>query len=200
MSKTYKIKPGYIHRENISLFDDSHNSDQWQYEVYQLAYTIAKIIPKKPVLDIGCGSGYKLINIFNDFDTLGVELKFSYDILVEKYPNKKWELKTPIPPNDTFGIVILSDVIEHIIDPDDMISYINLINFDYLIISTPNRDDTRLSQDGPPNNESHVREWSFNEFHQYLSQYFNIVNHFVINKEQKTQCAICTKKENNIFL
>lgn len=192
----YKIKSGYTHREDILLFDDSHNSDQWQYEVYQFAYTIAKIISKKPVLDIGCGSGYKLVNIFKDFDTLGIELKFAYDILVERYPERNWKTKSRYPPKNKFGVVILADVIEHIIDPDEIINYLNLIKFDYLIISTPNRDDIRLSQDGPPNNKAHVREWTFDEFHHYINQYFNIINHFVINKEQKTQCVICKKKKN----
>lgn len=190
----YKIKSNYIIRTEPSVFDDSHNSDQWQYEVYQLAYTIAKIIMKLPVLDIGCGSGYKLVNIFSDFDTTGVEIETSYNRLVEVYPEHKWLISSPKPPQEKYGIVILADVIEHIINPDEIIDYIKQIDFEYLIISTPNRDDISLSQDGPPNNQSHVREWAFLEFNEYIGEHFEIINHFVINKQQKTQCLICKKK------
>lgn len=195
----YKIKSGYTHRETPLYFDDSHNSDEWQYEVYQLAYTVAKIINKLPVLDIGCGSGYKLVNIFNDFDTLGIDVEETYKKLIINHIDRKWKIKTNNPPKNTFGIVILADVIEHIINPDDMIDYLKNINFKYLIISTPNRDDPSLSQDGPPNNEAHAREWSFNEFNDYISEHFEIINHFVINKQQKTQCIICKNKINKRY-
>lgn len=192
----YKIKENYTIRENNLLFDDSHNSDKWQYEVYQLAYTISKIISKMPVLDIGCGSGYKLINIFKDFKTIGIELEEFYPALLEKYPKNKWLIKTDEPPEGNFGIVILADVIEHILNPDEILEYIKKIDFRYLIISTPNRDDESLSQDGPPNNPAHVREWSFQEFNDYISEHFEIINHFVINKIQKTQCIVCKKFKN----
>lgn len=199
MISLYKIKSSYIHREEPIYFDDSNNADEYQFEVYQLAYTLSKTIPKLPVLDIGCGSGYKLVNIFKDFETLCVELEETYKKLIFKYPNKKWEIITGTPPKDKFGIVILSDVIEHLKNPDDMIEYLQKINFIYLVISTPDRDDLSLSQNGPPNNKAHAREWTFAEFYNYISEHFNIINHYVINKQQKTQCIVCKKKEQSLF-
>jgi 2-polyprenyl-3-methyl-5-hydroxy-6-metoxy-1,4-benzoquinol methylase len=193
----YKIKPEYIHRENPLPFDDTPNTDKWQYEVYELAHTISLIIPKLPILDIGCGSGYKLVNIFKDFDTLGIELPETYIFLIETYPKHKWKIKSENPPKKKFGIVILSDVIEHIKNPNEMLEYISKINFKYLIISTPNRDDITLSQDGPPNNIAHAREWNFKEFEEYISEYFDVINHYDINKNQKTQCIICKKLKIN---
>jgi SAM-dependent methyltransferase len=190
---SYKIKPNYKHREDPLLFDDSHNSDNWQYEVYQLAYTIANVISKKPVLDIGCGSGYKLVNIFKDFQTIGIELKECYKYLIKNYPDRIWMIKNQKPLDNIFGVVILADVIEHLINPTDMLDYIKNINFEYLVISTPYRDHPDLSQDGPPNNKSHVREWTLDEFNEYIKEHFDIINHFMINKHQKTQCMICKK-------
>ena len=160
----FKIKSNYTHRQNPQFFDDSHNTDEWQYEVYQLAFTIAKIIPKLPILDIGCGSGYKLVHTFNDFDTIGIDLKETYDFLKKTYPNNKWEIKTEIPPSGKFGIVILSDVIEHLNNPNELLEYISNIDFKYLVISTPYRDSVNLSQDGPPKNLDHAREWTLQEF------------------------------------
>jgi len=195
MISLYKIKPAYIHRENSLYFDDSNNSDEYQYEVYQLAYTLSKTIPKLPVLDIGCGSGYKLVNIFKDFDTLCVELEETYKKLILKYPDKKWQIIKNTPPKGKFGIVILADVIEHLNNPDEMLEYLQKINFTYLIISTPDRDDLSLSQNGPPNNLAHAREWTFAEFHLYISESFDIINHFITNKQQRTQCIVCKRKE-----
>jgi len=195
MVSLYKIKSNYIHRDNPRPFDDTPNTDKWQYEVYELAHTIALIIPKLPVLDIGCGSGYKLVNIFKEFDTLGIELEETYKFLIEKYPEKKWEIKTNIPPKEKFGVVILADVLEHLNDPDEMMKYIEKINFEYLIISTPNRDNLELSQNGPPKNDAHAREWSSSELREYIGQYLNVVNQYDTNKNQKTQCIIAKKNE-----
>jgi len=190
----YKIKEGYKHRENPIYCDNTTRKDHFQLEVYQLALTIAKIIDKKPVLDIGCGSGYKLVNLFNGFKSLGVDLEPTYNWLVEIYFDKCWQIKSDIPPDGKFGVVICADVIEHVIDPDEFIGYLMKIDFDYLVLSTPDRSFNALSQDGPPNNTAHVREWTKDEFYDYVSQYFDVVNHYVTNKAQCTQCMILKHK------
>lgn len=191
----YKITDTYIHRKNPIPFDATHSTDEYQYEVYQVAHTIALIIPKLPVLDIGCGSGYKLINIFKEFDTVGIELDDTYNFLIKTYPDKKWLVKTNDPPSEKFGVIILADVLEHLSNPDEMLNYIQKIDFQYLIISSPNRDSETLNQDGPPNNIAHAREWNSSELKEYVSQYFFVINQYDTNKNQRTQCLICKKYE-----
>ena len=71
--------------------------------------------------------------------------------------------------------------------------YISNIDFKYLVISTPYRDSVNLSQDGPPKNLDHAREWTLQEFNEYINTYFEIVNQFVTNKSQNTQCIIVKK-------
>lgn len=192
----YKIKENYVHRERAIYCDDRNNADKWQYEVYQFAHTIAKIIPKLPVLDIGCGSGYKLVNIFKCFDTTGIDVEQTYNFLIADYPDKHWEVKTDVPPTGKFGVIILADVIEHIDNPDTILRYIQNIDFQYLVISTPFRDSAGLSQNGPPNNLSHFREWTLKELSEYILDYFDVINHFIINKEQHTQCMVVKKYDN----
>ena len=68
-------------------------------------------------------------------------------------------------------MVICSDVIEHLIDPESLIE--NLRSWlDYspiLILTTPERDLVRGPKDlGPPTNPSHVREWSLTELQGWL--------------------------------
>ena len=190
----YKIKEGYVHRGDPIYCDNTQKTDHFQYEVYQLALTIAKIIDKQPVLDIGCGSGYKLVNLFCDFDTLGIDLKPTYSYLIKKYPNKSWAIKTDTPPVGKYGVVVCADVIEHVLDPDNFINYLSKIDFCYLILSTPDRSFRVLSQDGPPTNTAHVREWTRDEFYEYMREYFEIINQYVTNKSQCTQCVIVKKK------
>jgi hypothetical protein len=47
---------------------------------------------------------------------------------------------------------------------------------------------------GPPANETHIREWNFDEFHRYIGIPFNILDHIISNREQFTQMIVCTLK------
>lgn len=94
------------------------------------------------VLDLGCGdgkTGKKLLD--KGFD---VE---AYDMDVERFnfheviPFKEGSLNRSLPyPDNYFDYVILMEVIEHIYNPDSVISEINRIlkNNGKLILSTPN--------------------------------------------------------------
>lgn len=82
-------------------------------------------------------------------------------------------------------MIICSDVIEHLVDPDILLSFLEKSNFKFLILSTPERDSVQMKQrgllwDGPPVNEAHVREWNFEEFEQYISYKFKIIDHFKV--------------------
>ena len=47
---------------------------------------------------------------------------------------------------------------------------------------------------GPPINPAHLREWTFKEFRQYVSQHFDIVDHRITNAAQWTQMIIFKNK------
>ena len=68
MIKKYFIKENYTHREKVRYHDDtkkSYNTDKWQKEVYLLAKQYAEYSNFNTVLDIGTGSGFKLIKYFS---------------------------------------------------------------------------------------------------------------------------------------
>ena len=48
--------------------------------------------------------------------------------------------------------------------------------------------------DGPPRNPAHQREWNYNEFNRYISEYFDVIDQRVTNLQQATQMIICVKK------
>ncbi len=196
-NKNYCIKKNYTSRAHYTHYDDRECKDEYQDEVYATAAEIVYENGFKNIFDVGCGSGYKLVKYFDGLDTLGCEIQPTFDFLLHAYPHKKWMLSDfscPYPARER-DLIICSDVIEHLIDPDLLLNWIDQIDFKYLVISTPDRDKLPLAgQSGPPINPAHIREWSFAEFEEYLSRYFHIVRHFHHERSGDGQIIIATKR------
>jgi 2-polyprenyl-3-methyl-5-hydroxy-6-metoxy-1,4-benzoquinol methylase len=191
--KNYCIKENYNHRLNNLFFDDTALKDEWQKEVYVYARQIADTHNIKSVLDIGTGSGYKLMSNFKDFDTLGMDLEPTVKWLKETYNDRNWT--DSFEPVVGYDMIIVSDVIEHIPDPDILLDLIQNCAPKIIVFSTPDRNlSTLLDLDGPPYNKFHVREWTMPEFTNYIESRFNILDHFISNKEQRTQVVLATLK------
>ena len=102
-------------------------------------------------------------------------------------------------------MVICSDVIEHIVNPDDVVDYLLSLNSKYYIISTPCREILcthpkfsnyfSRSWNGPPINPCHVREWTMTEFTRYLSKKFNIISSHYGISQIECQYHLLTKKK-----
>lgn len=193
--KNYKIFDGYQSRLKNEYFDDTALQDQYQKEVYEFARKIADNYNFKNILDIGTGSGYKLIKYFNDFNTLGIDVTKTVDFLKKTYPNKEWSDQFVAVHN--YDIIVSSDVIEHIPDPDELLLLIKQCNPKMIVLSTPDRSLVYKdsNHNGPPTNGSHVREWSYNEFSEYIKENFNIIDHFISHKKQATQVMLCKPYE-----
>ncbi len=193
----YRIRAGYLHRRKIEAHDDSPLQDQWQKEVYEFARECALRHGIGRVIDIGCGSGYKLVNNFQapEFETLGTELPRTLARLKDKYPDRTW-LRQVTDLEARAGLVICSDVIEHVKNPHEFLEHLRSLKAELYVISTPDRS---LIEDafkyGPPLNPCHFREWSFEEFQEFLAEHFKVLEHFVSNKTQATQVALCRIRE-----
>ncbi len=199
MPNRYCINPLYRGWKNYHHFDDSPFEDEWQLEVYLHALGLMKKHGLRSVVDIGCGSGYKLVTYLGDYDTLGLELPVNVEKLQAKYPDKRWAVSDfSNKPDIVTDVVVCSDVIEHLVDPDELLNFIQGISFQYLVLSTPDRGllykPWQWRYYGPPKNRAHIREWTFKEFVHYLSSHFNVIDHRVTNLGQRTQMAICTPK------
>lgn len=188
----YCIKDGYISREGAlqDCENEQRMKDEWQNEVYACAWELAWERGYQSVLDLGTGSGFKLMKYFSSFETLGVELPANVDFLARTYPNRRWS-EFCRGPMEQFDLVICADAIEHVDNPDTIIGFIQAAEPKVVVLSTPDRALLRCGQDGPPANTKHVREWTFAEFENYVSHYFKIEQHFHSNKKQATQCVVC---------
>lgn len=196
LENNYCIKLGYKSRTEYVHYDDLEEEDEWQLEVYLRAYGLMKRNEWKTVVDIGCGSAYKLIKYLGDFEIIGYELPVNVEKLTEIYPEREWRVSDLTREEEIKAdLIICSDVIEHLVDPDVLMTYLAKQNFKLLILSTPERDICRGVNDfGPPKNPAHQREWNFDEFSQYVSHFLQINEHVITNYKQGTQMVICHKK------
>lgn len=192
----YGITPAYNHRPNYTYLDKTESTDEWQKEVYEYARNFMLKNNYKRVVDFGCGSGYKMMKNFAEFEAIGVEVEETYNFLKENYPEHQWynadNLNTEILETD---LVVCADVIEHVLNPDEFLESLNKIKFKHLIISTPDRLTLHGNfHFGPPKNPFHIREWTCREFRKYLSKYYHIELQQISNFNQATQMLVCRKK------
>lgn len=191
----FDIDPGYCSRKSPSYFDDTSNTDNWQREVYEGARAIMLEHGLRTVTDVGCGSGYKLVHLLGEFETTGVDLPQTIERTRESYPGRNWVSGSfediALPKAD---LVICSDVIEHVPDPDALIRFVAGLSKGWIILSTPARellyDDRDRSRFGPPGNPAHLREWTMAEFHGYVGRFLEVVRHEITNRAQSTQMIV----------
>lgn len=183
--ENYYLDVSYAINSGDVKHDDREFLDQCQREVYEYARNICERQNLVSVLDLGCGSGYKLVKFFpaTRYKTFGVELEPCYSFLCAKYPERQWMRPGTLPVKAE--MIILADVIEHVVDPDEIMQLISLVDFRYVVLSTPERDTLAFvkagvaSKNGPPTNRSHVREWNFEEFRAYCAAWLKVEDHFV---------------------
>ncbi len=180
-AKTYCIKDGYTIRPENDFSDEKGRTDECQDDVYSAACELAKTNGFESVLDIGTGGGFKLLKYFREKRTLGIDLEPNIEWVRTEYPDREWSTvpltgKAP----EGFDLIIAADVIEHLLDPDELLDFIAACKPKAIVISTPNRDNLQgMFADGPPKNLSHVREWTGPEFREYLSRWFEIDTHWM---------------------
>jgi 2-polyprenyl-3-methyl-5-hydroxy-6-metoxy-1,4-benzoquinol methylase len=196
----YCIKAGYHHAGKVETYDDRLNKDEWQRGVYETAYSLLQKTGGTSVIDTGCGSAYKLIDMFGKFNTTGIELEKTWQWLLEKYPLNNWLSYDHTNPSQLeCDLLICSDVIEHLKVPDEMMDFLRRINFTWLVISTPERNSVRGENDfGPPENVSHYREWNNLEFATYVSKWFHVNEQIISTDKSVSQILICKKKSTGI--
>jgi hypothetical protein len=188
--RLYRAGSTYVHH------DDSGYQDEWQLEIYLHALGLMKKHRLKSVIDVGCGSGYKLVTYLGEYETLGLELPVNVDQLVRWYPERRWSsVDFSSPPTFVPDVVICADVIEHLPDPDVLLGFLKCIPHRFIVLSTPVRNllyrPWHAGFWGPPPNPAHQREWTFREFRRYIGGQFEVLDHRVTNLQQATQMIVC---------
>lgn len=189
----YFVAPGYRRRSVlVANFDDTDNEDQYQREVYDYALGVALQSDSKRILDFGCGSAFKFMSRFSNFETVGIDVPETVSFLREEYPDRTWIETGELTPEmfDDFDLVISSDVIEHLIEPDLLLDALARSNAGNIILSTPARELLIRRGDkplGPPTNPHHFLEWTTEEFRTFVGEYLDVVMQRISNETQATQ-------------
>ena len=190
MENNYFIKPGYKPFKNDSndlnlTLDENREFKYWdksrirlsynyQWHVYDFAKNYTN--SKSKVLDIGCGTAHKLINILGSFtqNISGIDQKDSVNYCKKTHAIGTFIVddfeKSSISGLNDVDLLLCVDVIEHMFNPDILLNYIkkNSDQKTKIIISTPDRDRLRGFDCMESKKPEHIREWNFQEFKNYI--------------------------------
>jgi len=200
LENKYYIKNNYISNlepETIETEDNIYWTEQRINQSYYTRYFLYKFCKKfiiqnkiSSVLDIGCGSAIKLMKFIYPVchNVYGIDQE-----RIVKFNRKKYKINTfyaddiedsKLNLEKKFDLIISCDVIEHLVNPDKLLSYIKKYshNNSYIFITTPDRDILRGKNCSHSPKKSHVREWNFKEFNNYINSHsFNIIYHDLID-------------------
>lgn len=153
----------------------SANNVSFQEPVYRWAARLARTRSATCVMDIGCGSGDKLVRhlVPAAERVIGVDQPSGISLAAARFDSVEWcagdfaesglwdQLRENAP-----DLVLCADVIEHVEHPAALLDGIRSLLRDesVAVISTPDRARLRDARPlGPPLNPRHVREWSAEE-------------------------------------
>lgn len=202
----YYIKDGYIENKINHTIDTISGNNYWnqkrirtarycQAGVYRTAKEIVLERNISSVIDLGCGPAIKLSDIYKAYPNIsfaGVDQASAIEYCKENHLFGNWLVgdfdqldnillsKLLVFPSPK--LIICSDVIEHLHDPDIILTFIKKIakKSDTILLSTPERDNLRGKDAMASGNIHHIREWNFNELSKYISSNnFKIHQHYL---------------------
>lgn len=191
----YCIKPEYRHGsgahtlvEEISSYWNAKRvsaSGSYQWDVYLAAAAYLSAHPGTRFADVGCGYPTKVRQLI---ETVTAEIKLfdqpsMASAIAKEFPEFTFipmDLECPPDHGDRFGCIVCADVIEHLLNPDPLLKFLQqmLDTGGLLFLSTPERDALRGENCVASPKRDHVREWNFGEFRAYLeSRGLQILDH-----------------------
>lgn len=198
-SKTYFIKPGYTINDTAWTNDAVSGETYWtkerlkaslsyQYPVYMSARKLIAMGDVTRVIDVGCGVATKLAVLHRAFphvEFVGIDQATTIEFCQKYHRFGRWIADDLEQPDEQLSdlkadLVICSDVIEHMIDPDVLLRYLKrrVRPGGRILLSTPERDALRGPSCTSSPNRYHVREWNRQELAEYLrSAGFAIIEH-----------------------
>lgn len=146
---------------------------------------VKKYVKDKLVLDLGCGIGDGTNELsLSAKKVIGTE--FDRERLRSAFDNFSNNNLSYLAmdgcrlgfKDNTFGIVISLEVMEHLENQDEFLSEIRRVlkKEGLALISTPNKEIIRIEGTAP--NPSHLKELTFKEFREILNKYFSRIGFY----------------------
>ena len=180
-NSSFRLPPHYVSREQVTYYEDLESQQLggvWQPDVYEFADRLAQRLGCQRLIDLGCGNGQKLASFSERYETVGVDFGGNIDTAKTSFPSLNWiehDFSNALEFSNLFeesSLFICSDVVEHLLNPVQLLDQISNILSDSfgIVISTPDRDRARGPENlGPPENPAHTMEWNFEEFYSLLA-------------------------------
>lgn len=174
----YHLDQAYTPRLEPNYFVDDDLNATWQPDVYPEVAALARRLGAGAIVDFGCGTAAKLVELTPEFEIVGIDFGDNIRACRERYDFGTWieadfDADEPIDFDRFDGAVLVcADVIEHLVRPELLLRRL-LPALDSgaqaLVLSTPDRIRS-FGEDhlGPPLNEAHVREWSSPQLESFM--------------------------------
>src|SRR5207253_3624972 len=87
----YFLPPGYRTRVEPSYFADTGDGVVvWQPDVYPEAASLARRLGARTIADVGCGTAEKLVELYPEFELVGVDYGPNLEVCRERYEFGSW--------------------------------------------------------------------------------------------------------------
>lgn len=185
----YHLPKGYKRQKPIDFDDtvvvtDGPGSWEWQPDVVPFAADLATLGDVVAIVDVGCGSAEKWRPYADDFVIAGIDRREITSKITAPVMRFAADLESgdPLPVNPDGVLLVCSDVIEHMVDPVQLLYTLKAALLDgaeALVLSTPDRRLTRGARGdrGPCPNKHHAQEWSLDELVAFMEEHGFIIEH-----------------------
>lgn len=206
------IKHGYVENPGPVYFLDDVTTDRgivFQPDVYTFAGYLASLIgdvfAENHIVDVGCGWGDKLIALAKrDIKLTGIDYGANIAHCITTYGDIAQWLEHDLEDRIDLAalrpdVIVCSDVIEHLVDPTNLLASLKASDANAIVLSTPERDlQYGYDHNGPSQNLCHIREWNGAELRALLERAGLTVNHVGLTRSSdqgpymQTQLVVCT--------
>jgi SAM-dependent methyltransferase len=175
----YHLDAAYTPRLVPDYFVDDELNATWQPDVYPEAAALAHRLGARKIVDFGCGTAAKLVQLAPEFEIVGIDFGGNIRACRERYGVGTWveaDFDTDEPVEiERFdaAVLVCADVIEHLVRPELLLRRLRRAldgGAHALVLSTPERVRTFGDGDvGPPINQAHTREWSSQQLESFMA-------------------------------
>jgi 2-polyprenyl-3-methyl-5-hydroxy-6-metoxy-1,4-benzoquinol methylase len=150
--------------------------DQWLSGISEITSYLDTLNEKK-ILDIGCGLGWLLSYLNNDWDKYGIEISKFASNHAQKYGKIFNGTLEDFPDKSKFDVIVMNHVIEHLRNPLWALKKIQnmLTDNGIFILGTPNFDSAAARRYGKNfrllNDPTHISLFSSDSMHRCLRDY-----------------------------